>query len=185
MTRCRAIGISLTLLTFVAGFATAADDKPKEFPSEQHKQLDALVGTWDVAITFKFGGQERQGKATCETKWVLDGKHLHQQYQSTMNGRPFTVVQVLGYDVNRKKFFELKLDNLDTGVMHNEGTISADGKTLSMRGDRTDPMTGQTGKMRTVTTIADKDHYTLEWYMVGADGKEEKTVTLVHTRKKS
>jgi hypothetical protein len=101
-----------------------------------------------------------------------------------MNGRPFTVVQVLGYDANRKKFFELKLDNMDTGVMHNEGTISVDGKTLSMRGDRTDPMTGQTGKMRTVTTIADKDHYTLEWYMGGPDGKEEKTVTLVHTRKK-
>jgi hypothetical protein len=183
MTRRWGIGVSLSTMALFIGFATA-DDKPKAFPTEQHKQLDVLAGNWDVAITFKFGGQERQGKATCESKWMLDGKHLHQQYQSSMNGRPFTVVQVLGYDANRKKFFELKLDNMDTGVMHNEGTISADGKTLSMRGDRTDPMTGQTGKMRTVTTITDKDHYTLEWYMVAPDGKEEKTVTLVHTRKK-
>lgn len=163
----------------------AADDKPKEFPTEQHKQLDALAGTWDVAITYRFAGQERQGKAACETKWILDGRHLHQQYQSTLNGRPYTVVQILGYDANRKKFFELHLDNLDTGLMHNEGTFSADGKTLTMRGDRVDPMTGQNGKLRTVTTITDKDHYTLEWYMIGADGKEEKGVTLVHTRKKS
>jgi Protein of unknown function (DUF1579) len=183
MTRTWGLVVSLTVMTLVVGFATA-DDKPKEFPTEQHKQLDVLVGTWDVAVTFKIGGQERQGKSTCETKWVLDGKHLHQQYQSSMNGRPFTVVQILGYDANRKKFFELKLDSMDTGVMHNEGTISADGKTLSMRGERVDPMTGQAGKMRTVTTIADKDHYTLEWYLTGADGKEEKTVTLVHTRKK-
>jgi hypothetical protein len=63
MTRCWLIGISLTMMTLVVGFATA-DDKPKEFPTEQHKQLDTFAGTWDVAITFKFGGQERQGKAT-------------------------------------------------------------------------------------------------------------------------
>src|SRR5262245_51360041 len=154
MTRRWGVGVALTIMTLFVGLATA-DDKPKEFPTEQHKQLDALAGTWDVAITFKLGGQERQGKATCESKWFLDGKHLHQQYQSSMNGRPFTVVQVLGYDANRKKFFELKLDNMETGVMHNEGTISADGTTLTMRGDRTDPMSGQAGKMRTVTTIAD------------------------------
>jgi Protein of unknown function (DUF1579) len=175
----------LALALAMVALSARADDKPKEFPSEQHKQLDVLAGTWDVATTFKFGGQERQGKATCESKWVLGGRHLHQQYQSTINGRPFTVLQILGYDTARKTFFELKLDSMDNGVMHNEGTISADGKTLTMRGDRTDPMTGQAGKIRTVTTITDKDHYALEWYMTGADGKEERTVTLVHTRKKS
>jgi hypothetical protein len=34
-----------------------------------------------------------------------------------------------------------------------------------------------------VTTIIDKDHYTVEWFQASADSKEQKVVTLVHTRK--
>ena len=30
----------------------------------------------------------------------------------------------------------------------------------------------------------DRDHYTLEWYTMGDDSKEEKTVSMTHTRRK-
>ena len=43
-------------------------------------------------------------------------------------------------------------------------------------------MTGATTRMRTVTTIIDPDHFTLEWYQ-SVGGKEEKVVTMVHVRK--
>ena len=76
------------------------------------------------------------------------------------------------------------MDNMDTGVLHTEGSISADEKVITNIGERTDPLTGKTGRLRTVTTIIDKDHYTLEWFLTGADSKEQKTVTLIHTRKK-
>ena len=45
-------------------------------------------------------------------------------------------------------------------------------------------MTGKRGKIRTVTTIVDPDHYTLEWFLIGDDGKGQKVVTLSHTRQK-
>ena len=68
--------------------------------------------------------------------------------------------------------------------MHNEGTFSDDGKTLIQIGDRVDPETGKTTKIRTVTTFTDVDHYVLEWYLPGEDGKEERAVILKHARKK-
>jgi hypothetical protein len=39
-------------------------------------------------------------------------------------------------------------------------------------------------KLRTVTTIIDQDHYTLEWFHSTADSKEEKGVSMTHTRRK-
>jgi hypothetical protein len=183
-----------TSLTFIATSLTAgpalgqgqkATPAGGTFPTEGHKQLDRLAGTWDVAISFKVGpGKMSEGTATCVSKWILDGKAIQQEYSSKFNGRPFTVMQWLGYDASKKKFFELKLDSMDTGVMHNEGVLSDDGKTLTQLGDRVDPETGKTTKIRTVTTFIDDDHYLLEWFLPGEDGKEEKAVILKHARKK-
>jgi len=61
MTRYRSMGISLAVLTLTAGFATA-DEKPKEFATEQHKQLDALAGTWDVTITSSSAARNSKGR---------------------------------------------------------------------------------------------------------------------------
>ena len=93
-------------------------------------------------------------------------------------------MQWLGYDAHKKKYFEIKMDSMDTGVMHNEGSLSDDGKTLTQIGDRVDPQTGKSSKIRTVTTFTDDDHYLLEWYLPGEDGKEERAVILKHARKK-
>jgi hypothetical protein len=37
---------------------------------------------------------------------------------------------------------------------------------------------------RTVTTIVDNDHFTLEWFRTNDGGKEEKVVSMAHSRKK-
>ena len=150
-------------------------------PGEHHKQLDALAGSWDVAVRFKYGpGPERQGKASSEAKWILGGRFLQQEYQSE-SGQ--VTLQFVGYDNQKKKFFVIKMDNMDTGVLYTEGTMLADAKVIIYSGDRTDPMTGETGRLRTVTTILDKDHYIVEWFQAGADGKEQKVVTMNHTRR--
>ena len=102
-----------------------------------------------------------------------------------MMGKPYIVIQHLGYDNKRKKSIEIMMDNVSTGLIHNEGTISEDGKTITNQGEMQDPMTGKTVKLRTVYTIIDPDHFKLEWFTTGDDGKETKTVSMMHTRKKS
>ena len=117
------------------------------------------------------------------TKWILDDHILHQEYTSILNDKPFTVMQWLGYDELKQKFFEIKMDSMDSGVMHNEGSLSGDGKTLTHSGERMNPETKKTEKIRTVLTFQDKDHYILEWFLPDEQGKEEKTVILKHARK--
>jgi uncharacterized protein DUF1579 len=173
------------LLLVTLGFGAQDRDKLMALtqPGEHHKQLGPLAGSWAVAVKFKFGGREMVASATCESKWVLGGRFLEQDYKAASSGMPLDVKQYLGYDNQKKKFVEIKMDNMDTGVLHNEGTISADGKVITFLGERIDPLTGKANKLRTVTSIIDTDHYTLEWFITGADGKEERIVTMSHSRR--
>jgi hypothetical protein len=156
-----------------------------DLPGPIHQRLGELAGTWDVTVRYKLGEKQQEGKAICEAKCILDNRFLQQDYSSRFQGRPFHVLQLLGYDNARKKTIEIMLDNLGTGVLHNEGSISDDGKVITNRGESRDPTTGMPYKLRTVTTIVDHDHFTLEWFRTDQDGKEEPVVSMSHTRKNS
>jgi hypothetical protein len=154
-----------------------------DLPGPVHQRLGELAGSWDVKIQYKVGDKEHQGTASCDAKCILDGRFLQQDYNSLFQGRPFHVLQLLGYDNARKKTIEIMLDNLGTGVLHNEGSISDDGKVVTNFGESRDPATGQPYKLRTVTTIVDHDHFTLEWFRTDHGGKEESVVSMTHARK--
>jgi hypothetical protein len=73
-------------------------------------------------------------------------------------------------------------ESTHTDVMHNEGDISTDGKTITCLGAHIDAASGKEVKMRTVTTIVDADNFTLKMFYMG---EETKKITLIHKRKKS
>lgn len=154
-------------------------------PGDEHKKLEALAGKWDVTVAFVIGeGKEGKGTATCEAKMALDGRFLHQRYDSVFMGRALLVEQYLGFDRHKGKFVELHMNSMDTGIMLNEGELSKDGKSITCAGKKLDETTGKEGRIRTVWSISDKDNFTIEWFITGSDGKEAKAVTLAHKRKK-
>jgi hypothetical protein len=156
-----------------------------DVPGKAHDRLGDLAGNWDVVIRYKMGDKEHEGKASCEAKWILGGRFLQQDYKSRFQGKPYEVIQLLGYDSVGKKTIEIKLDSLSTGVLHNEGSISDDGKVITNLGKSLDSATGKPYKLRTVTTIVDHDHFTLEWFGTEEGGEESKVVSMTHTRKKT
>lgn len=194
MNSCLKITVAGLLVLIATAITSHAQQKPEADkkmaemlkmtqPGDRHKQLEVLAGSWDVVVRFKYGpGPERQGKASAEAKSVLGGRFIQQEYQAE-SGQ--VTLQFVGYDNQRKKFFIVKMDNMDTGILHTEGTISDDGKVISTVGDRTDPLTGETRRVRIVTTLSDQDNFTMEWFQAGADGKEQRVVTMIHTRKRS
>jgi len=184
----RAAALAGLLLTPATGLSEGKKAKPPDVaadkPGAVHKRMDSLAGSWDVELSYVLGGEEHKGKARCEARWILDGHFLHQEYKSKFMGRPFTVVQILGYDNRKNKTIEIIMESMSTGILHNEGTISEDGKVITNTGQTLDPGTGKPTKLRTVTSIVDRDHYALEWFTQGADGKEQKVVSMKHTRSK-
>jgi hypothetical protein len=156
-----------------------------DVPGPIHKRLTDLAGNWDVTVQYKIGEKLQEGAAKCEATSILGGRFLRQEYNTQFQGNPFTVVQILGYDNSRKKSIEIKIDTMHTGAMYNEGTVSEDGKVFTNEGEPLDPTTGKPYKLRTVYTIIDDDHFTLEWYHIDDAGKAERVVTMTHTRKKA
>jgi Protein of unknown function (DUF1579) len=170
--------------------AFAQDDKKQDqtargdSPGPVHKRLAELAGTWDVSTRYVIGDKEREGKATCEAKMILGGRFLQQDYDSLFQGQPFHVLQLLGYDNARKKSIEIMLDTMGTGMRHNEGTVSDDGNVITNVGESIDSQSGKPYKLHTVTTITDRDNFTLEWFRADDSGKQSKVVTLTHKRRK-
>jgi hypothetical protein len=171
-----------------AGFAQ--DEKKQQqgpqpdLPGPVHKRLGELAGSWNVSVRYIIGDKQQEGTATCEAKPILGGRFLQQEYTSKIQGQPFHVLQILGFDNARKKSIEIMLDTMGTGVLHNEGTVSDDGKVFTNSSEPIDPETRKPYKLRTVTTIIDQDNFTLEWFRVDDGGKDSKVVSMTHTRKK-
>ncbi len=155
-----------------------------DLPGPVHKRLGELAGSWSVSVKYILGDKQQEGKATCEAKLILGDRFLQQEYSSKFQGQPFHVLQILGYDNARKKSIEIMLDTMGTSVLHNEGTVSDDGKVFTNSSEPLDPRTGKPYKLRTVTTIIDHDNFTLEWFRVDDAGKAAKVVSMSHTRKK-
>ena len=93
-------------------------------------------------------------------------------------------MQMLGYDTAKQQFIEIYFNSLETAPMHDIGTLSDDGKAITHLGEHLDMAMQKWVKLRTVYTFNDKDHFLLEWFQTGADGQEEKVVSLAHTRRK-
>jgi hypothetical protein len=56
-------------------------------------------------------------------------------------------------------------------------------KVITNTGEGWDARTKKPYNLRTVYTITDHDHFTLEWYRIGEGAADEKVVTLTHSRK--
>lgn len=154
-------------------------------PGTEHRKLDALAGAWDVTVRFPVGPDKyREGKASCEAKWVMDGRFLRQEYTSSFAGKPLTIVRYLGFDRHKGKFVEVQLESTHTDVMHNEGVISSDSKSITCRGTHRDAASGKEVQVRTVTTLRDADAFTLELIYADDEGKDAQTITLTHKRKR-
>jgi hypothetical protein len=175
------------LALLIAGMPLRGDEKSPGRPAEKspyHNELARLVGSWDATVTFRFGAKDNQGQASCEARWILDEHCVQQEYKSTFMGKPLTILQLITFDAGKKKLEEIHMTNLDGGALFNEGDSVAGGKEWKLAGPYVDPATRKPTQLRTVYTFGDADHFTLDWFVRGADGKETRAVHIEHVRRK-
>lgn len=158
--------------------------KKMAMPGEPHKLFATLAGSWTTTSKewMEPGKPPTESTGTAEIKMLLDGRFLYQEYNSQMMGQPFSGIGIDAYDNMTKKYVTAWLDSMGTGIFIMEGTASADGKTITLKGSHPEPGGGKMTH-RAVWKIVDNNNQTFDMYGAHHDGKETKMMEIVYTRK--
>ena len=153
-------------------------------PGEPHKQLASLAGSWttNTKSWMEPNKPPMESMGACEDKVLLDGRYLQQECTGEMMGQPFTGIGVQGYNNFTKKYVATWMDSMGTGIFVMEGTASADGKTITLKGSHPDPFEGVM-KHRAVWKFLDANTHTFEMYGMDKRGKEMKMMEITYMRK--
>jgi hypothetical protein len=127
-------------------------------PTEQHRKLRAEVGTWDVTIKSWAdpNGDPIESKGTETDRLMPGGLWLIQDFRGEFGGASFRGHGTMGYDPFKKKYVGTWVDSMSSSLMTIEGDFEADGKTLVMEGNATNPADGGAIPVR-LTTVATGD----------------------------
>lgn len=153
-------------------------------PGEPHKLFASLAGSWTTTTKewMEPGKPPTESTGSAEMKMLLDGRFLQQDYTSIMMGQPYSGIGLSAYDNLRKKYVSTWIDSMGTGIFVMEGTASADGKTITLRGQHNEPG-GGVMTHRAIWKIADNNTQTFEMYGTHKGGKEIKMMEITYARK--
>jgi hypothetical protein len=189
------VAASLLVVTLVPGTVEAQEADSAAMmaqwqaymtPGPPHARLASVAGDWTWNSTFWMapGAPEEKSEGTMTAQAVMDGRYLIEQWKGTVMGGPFEGRALNGYDNAKKQHFSVWIDNMGTGVMTSWGGYDESGDTMTMKGSFIDPMTGKEQSSRSVMRHVDDDHFIMEMFGPGPDGKEYKTMEL-HAYRKS
>lgn len=153
-------------------------------PGEPHKLFATLAGRWTTTTKewMEPGKPAMESSGTAEMKMLLDGRFLYQEYNGQMMGQPFSGIGIDAYDNLTKRYVTAWIDSMGTGIFFMEGTASADGKTITLKGSHPEPGGGQMAH-RAVWKIVDNNNQTFDMYGTHGHGKEMKMLEITYTRK--
>jgi len=158
--------------------------KKLSMPGEPHKLFASLAGSWTTTTKewMEPGKPPSESSGTAEMKMLLDGRFLYQEYNAQMMGHPFSGIGIDAYDNMTKKYVTAWIDTMGTGIFMMEGTASADGKTITLKGSHPEPGGGKMTH-RAVWKIVDNNTQTFDMYGAHHGGKEMKVLEITYTRK--
>ena len=153
-------------------------------PGEPHKLFASLAGSWTTQTKewMEPDKPPAESTGTAEMKMLLDGRFLYQEYNGQMMGRPFTGIGIDAYDNLTKKYVTAWMDSMGTGIFMMEGTASAGGRTITLKGSHPEPGGGRMTH-RAIWKIVDNNTQTFDMWGTHEGGKEMKMMEITYTRK--
>lgn len=151
-------------------------------PCEEHHRLEPMIGSWNAKTSVWFGPGDPMVSAGVVTKrWALDGRFILHDYtgDQTPMGR-FSGMGILGYNNISKKHQSVWIDTMSTSMLVQSG--GWEGDALVVEGDQHESVSLGTVRVRSVTRIVSNDRHTFENYVTGPDGKEMRTLEVIHSR---
>jgi hypothetical protein len=189
--------ISLLVFLFLAGssFVYSQDNdsegmkKWMEFmtPGAPHKMMETAVGTWNVNSTLWVypGAEPITSTGTLVNEMLYDGRYLQGKVFTNADklGTSFQGTFITAFDNSTQTYQNVWIDNGSTGIHSTSGTMSADGKTLTLTGTSTNLMTGKPVNIREVITFNNSSSTTWEFYRTDSGTSNEfKMMQIEYTR---
>jgi len=153
-------------------------------PGEPHKLFASLAGSWTTKTKewMEPDKPPMESTGSAEMKMLLEGRFLQQELTGNMMGQPYSGVGVTAYDNLRKRYVSTWIDNMGTGIFTMEGTASADGKTITLKGQHAMPGGGHMTH-RAIWKVVDINTQTFDMFGTYPGGKEMKVMEIAYTRK--
>lgn len=156
-------------------------------PGEAHKALDAIAGKFNYTSSFRMDSKGKwiTSSGTSESKWILDGRFVEQQFEGKMGDHPFTGIGITGYDTFRKEYQTVWMDSTTTSMFYSAGKGATDFKSFETTGLMSDPMRNDPNRTaRTVTKILNANEHVFEMYSKDSAGKEYRCMEIKYKRVK-
>lgn len=126
------IGLLIILMAAPISAQESAEGQPPMGPPPEMKQLESLVGVWDVQMKTGMNPDTTTWEsttATCTYSYILDGAALEMDYQGTAMGMPYVALGLQTFDRETGKWQITWTDNMGARTSIYTGTMD-DGKTI-------------------------------------------------------
>ena len=153
-------------------------------PGPAHQALNDRAGRWNLVVRmFQPGMAEpMESTATSETRWIMDGRYLFDDTVGDFMGQTFRGQGLLGYDNIKKCYVGSWIDNMGTGLATSEGQFDPKTKTFTYKSAAPDVMSGKYKPARSTERIVDGNHWVMQMFQEGPDGKEAMMMEIEYTR---
>lgn len=154
-------------------------------PGAEHDRLQPFVGTFTAEVRMWMGpGDPMVSTGVMTNAFDLGGRFLKQTYQGDDLDGPFPNFEgrgYWGYNTVDKRYEGFWIDTASTFMQNEQGDVDAAGKVWTMTGEMTNPESGEPMGKKSVITLVDDDHHTMEMYFSTPAG-EMKCMEINYTR---
>lgn len=154
-------------------------------PDEHHQVLARMAGRWHAVLSaqpMEPGGEGFTTTGTMVNTMIMGGRYLQQNFSGAFMGKPMTGQGFTGYHKALKRYEAVWWDSGSTAIGFNVGQAGEDASTITLSGEETDPMTGQTATVKDVIEIQDDDHHVFTRYYMAPDGSQMEGFRVAYTR---
>lgn len=147
-------------------------------PGPEHELLKQFVGTFRAEVKIWMGpGEPMVQTGTMINTMDLGDRFLRQEYKGDPVEGPNPFLQFVGrgywgYNKATQQYEGFWIDTASTIMQTEFGTVDEAGKTWTMVGEMVH-QPGQTVEKRTVISIADDDHHSMETYFQMGEGESK------------
>lgn len=144
-------------------------------PGNEHERLKPFEGTFKAEVRIWMGpGDPQVSTGTLVSSWDLGGRFLRQDYKGDQADGPFPDFEGRGYWGYNKlsgQYEGMWIDNASTVMQTEAGGVDESGKVWTMVGEMPNPQGEGTMTKRSVITLEDDDHHSMEMYFSSPEGE--------------